>query len=319
MLEYRFDALDEMDEFDELDEFGDADLWSGDHQAPPPGPTASPNLVPVANTRSVPYRWVCKILVKYSRSDLNFPVIGTPTGGAWLAGTGVLISSRHILTAGHNVRAIKGTKRYKPTEIYIVPAQVPASDLAASAPFGIWRSSTKQTYTPEGLFDSDRDKARLFDYALIRVNRKNFKSLGNIRVPGKKEKFGWFGSSSGDSIKKFTNLFGDTISQRKVNVAGFPKMAGGHRQMRLGFNLIDAVRPPLTAGGARAPLLRYRISARPGLSGAPIWLKESNGNRRLIAIHSGRAGGNSFGLLLRATVLSFLAQHGVPSDELRVT
>ncbi|MEL6240879.1 MAG: hypothetical protein AAFV87_17005 [Pseudomonadota bacterium] len=316
MLEYRYDALDEMDE---LDEFGDPDPWAGDYQAAPPGPAASPNLVPVANTRSVPYRWVCKILVKYPRSDLNFPVVGTPIGGAWLAGTGVLISARYILTAGHNVRAIKGTKRYKPTEIHIVPAQVPAGALPASAPFGVWRSSTKQTYTPEGLFDSNRDKARLFDYALVRVNRKNFKSLGKIRVPGTKQKFGWFGSNSGDSVKRFTNLFGDTIAHRKVNVAGFPMIAGGNRQMRRGFNLIDAVRPPLSAGGARAPLLRYRINARPGLSGAPIWLKESNGNRRLIAIHSGRAGGNSFGLLLRSTVLGFLAQHGVPSDELRVT
>ncbi|MEL6102360.1 MAG: hypothetical protein AAFR68_13740 [Pseudomonadota bacterium] len=77
MLEYRYDALDEMDE---LDEFGDPDPWAGDYQAAPPGPAASPNLVPVANTRSVPYRWVCKILVKYPRSDLNFPVVGTPIG-----------------------------------------------------------------------------------------------------------------------------------------------------------------------------------------------------------------------------------------------
>ncbi|MDP5219858.1 hypothetical protein Q5Y75_21810 [Ruegeria sp. 2205SS24-7] len=316
MLEYEFDTLDELDDFDE---FQDSDLWLGDYQAPPPAPAPSPNLVPVANTRSVPYRWVCKILVKYPRSDLNFPVAGSPIRGEWLAGTGVLISSRHILTAGHNVRAVKGSKRYKPTEIHIVPAQVPAGDLAASAPFGVWRSSAKQTHVPAGLFDSNRDKARLFDYALIRVSRKNFKSLGKIRIPGKKEKFGWFGSNAGDSVKKFTNLFGDTIAHRNVNVAGFPKMAGGVRQMRRGFNLIDAVRPPLGPGGARAPLLRYRISAQSGLSGAPIWLKESNGKRKLIAIHSGRVGGNSFGLLIRSTVLSFLAQHGVPADELRVT
>ncbi|MDP5218461.1 hypothetical protein Q5Y75_14615 [Ruegeria sp. 2205SS24-7] len=44
-----------------------------------------------------------------------------------------------------------------------------AGDLAASAPFGVWRSSTKQPHVLAGLFDSNRDEARLFDYALIRV------------------------------------------------------------------------------------------------------------------------------------------------------
>ncbi len=311
-----------MFDYDALDALGgirDHDAWLSDYQAPPPGPVAGPNLVPVTNTRIAPWRWVCKVLVRYRRSDLNFPVIGTPIGDAWVAGTGVLISARYLLTAGHNLRAVKGGKTYKPSEIHIVPAQVPARDVPSSGPFGVWRSSTAQTFTPSGLFDPSQAKARLFDYGLVRVNRKNFTSLGKIRIPGKKERFGWFGSATGDSVKKFSNLYGTTITHRKVNVAGFPMISGVNRQMRRGFNLIDAVRPSLRPGGPRVPLLRYRINANSGLSGAPIWLKEPNGGRRLIAIHSGREDGNSFGLLLRSTVLSFLAQHGVPAEELRVS
>src|SRR5262245_59784808 len=50
---------------------------------------------PIRNTTKAPYRWICRLLITWAG-----------TGGRGLnPGTGILIGSRHVLTAAHNLHS----------------------------------------------------------------------------------------------------------------------------------------------------------------------------------------------------------------------
>ena len=296
-----------------------AEDYSGaDFQESPAPAAASPNIFKVVDTAPAPWRWVCKVMVRYELAGLSTPVVPSPIKGFWFAGSGTLISRRHVLTAAHVIRAVKGDKVYKPVQILVVPGQIPNTDLQKSAPFGVWESRGSDSYVPQSVFDPK--VARLFDYGLIKLGRRNLRDLGQTGLRKSKEKFGWFGSASTDSLKKFNPLFGATIATRKVNVAGFPQMNGTDRQMYRGFNAIDAVQVPRVPGGALSPIIRYRIRTESGISGGPVWLRDPGSTTRtMIAIHSGTQNGMGHGVLLRSTIIDFLAANGVPAADLPVT
>jgi V8-like Glu-specific endopeptidase len=315
-------ALLEDLELEDLELLEDLETFESDFQSLPAPllPASTPALIKVTDTRAMPSRWVCSIAVRYAHADLLKPVAGTRIGGAWFAGSGVLISRCHVLTAGHVIRATKAGKIYKPEEIIVVPGQVPAASLTASAPFGVWKASPSDTHVDKSLFDAKQLTARLFDFGLIKLNRKNFKQLGDTTLPGTKEKFGWFSSLPGDSVRQFNHLFGVTIARRKVNVAGFPLIGGKNQQMYRGFNSIASIEPPLGPKGAKVPLMSYSIATKPGISGGPVWLKDLNSpSRQLIAVHDGTSGGVGWGLPLRPSIIRFLTANGAVSAGLKVS
>ena len=303
----------------DLDLLDQLDLLEADYATPPASPKPSPNLFKVPDPRAAPWRWVCKILVRYERTGLKTPVTGAPITGLWYGGSGTLISRCHVLTAGHIIRAMQGTSRLKPVQVLVVPAQVPGATLATSAPFGVWSARPSNTFVPDSLFSPTQATARLFDYGLIQLDRKNFKHLGQMTVKGVGP-YGWFGSNPGDSLKQFNDIYGATIGTRKVNLAGFPKVGGTDQQMYRGYNSIDAVRPSLRPGGPRVPLLRYRIPTSGGVSGGPVWLYSSKTRqRRLVAVHNGNQSGMGWGVLLGSTLIRFLTANGASAAGLRVS
>lgn len=248
---------------------------------------------PIRNTKAVPYRWICQLEMIYQDAGL--------WGGAANAfvGSGLLISPRHVLTAGHNVRNRFGGKLLDAKSVTVAPGRD-----RGSFPFGTVKMK-KFDCRPEW-----RDSLnRCHDFAIITlesdIGNKKFSNLGNKAL-------GHWGGSEKTYIEVIEP---GKLKKRTAHVVGYPGDKCGYDAIekhvrgaacqyepkgKVPKKLIECLDKGLMASaqfgdkgkivegeaaGATAFVL-YDMDTCQGHSGSPVWVT-SGLKRYLIGVHTG--------------------------------
>ena len=252
---------------------------------------------PIRNTKKLPYRWICRLTMTFQDPAYNG---GTPVN---FAGTGTLISPKHILTAGHNVRNRFGGKVLTARAVTAAPGRD-----RADLPFG---TVTMSGFKAKNEWMNDLNPC--FDYALLTLSEsigtKKFASIGNKAL-------GHWGDFESGNNTRLEFIDPEKLRKQTVHVAGYPGDkcgylaiekykrggictyrpsgamskqltacfgAGLHASAQFGDKgkMID----PLPSGGG-AHIFIYDADTCKGHSGSPVWVQ--NGSLRyLIGIHTG--------------------------------
>ncbi|HUC09277.1 MAG TPA: trypsin-like peptidase domain-containing protein [Stellaceae bacterium] len=302
----------------EYDEKLDADEIVGANHPPSPPPPASPSprasspqLLPpsplfpstapltneetgiigqtddrlhVDDTTAIPFRWVCSVAVQRL---VRKPSHDEKTGLA-PAGSGVLISPQHVLTAAHLLHDAERNEdgsiavEYEALLVHVAPGRSGSSE-----PFG---EIEAKSWAVHPKWDPKAPLAR-YDYALITLDNKigdqKFRSFND-------QPLYFWGSDKGGGGTLIDNL-PSTLSKRligmKIVTAGYPQskqheMWCAAGEFSTGSAQVDA---QLTQHGqvenwvAMNPVFKITADATRGQSGSPVWVVD-DGQRYLIGI-----------------------------------
>ena len=252
---------------------------------------------PVAFPANVPWRWICRIKVD----------------GLW-AGTGVLISSRHVLTAGHVVYGDKndsGGFRYnsKARSLSVSPAfdgHLLKRDRQFNehAPFGIWPVDMSRIFMPPCYTHNQEISAgpptnEDCDLAVLTlktaIGTRKFTAKKTVLEKGRRkhifrdfDPLGYWGIDDHNRIEAYTPSISDTF---RFFTGGYP---GSHK------GIMQHV-----SGEVDNSLISIRFNQRykytvdlfhnrfahmadttPGQSGSPVWRRESPNSevRRMVGV-----------------------------------
>jgi V8-like Glu-specific endopeptidase len=221
----------------------------------------------VTNTTEVPFRWVCHITAFFP--DPENPGSELVFGQA---GSGTLISPRHVVTAGHVILndfplSTGATARIQASRAIVTPGRSGAAIPAGASSTGFiivvtdaWRNN----------FD-DR-----FDYGMITL----LDPLGDRTPPGLRGPLGFWGSPTNGGGTQIAPLARTAVQNQPVNIAGYPgdKPLG---TMWRAFGRVTSTNP-----SAGSELIYYNLDTCRGHSGSPVWLRTGD-TRNLVAIHTG--------------------------------
>jgi len=216
-----------------------------------------------AVSTDVPFRWICSL-------ELHFKDPDTGAISAY-SGSGILISPRHILTAGHcimdEITGARGTTR-KVTASKIIARP---GRKGSSEPFG---KSSSIKLNVSSAWSASLDFR--YDYGLItladNIGSKTFASLGN-------KPLGFWGSSTygvGTRINPGTTA---SLKGTSLNISGYP----GDKPDTQWYAYGKVVN---TSPAAGSQLIYYEMDTCGGQSGGAVWLRWQN-FRNLVAIHTG--------------------------------
>lgn len=265
---------------------------------------------PVADTRAVPFRWICSIAVQ---RRVEHAGSRTTLTGLAPAGTGLLISPRHVLTAAHVLRGANSDDEgnVQPGWHEAQTVRVKPGRDGASEPFGEIEAASWVTHPK---WNPKNELAR-YDLALITlkeaVGKCVFKSAGG-------QALGWWGgpgAGANHSLDSLPAALSDALIGTRVVTAGYPAKSKGVMVcaagvLSAGSTALDAT---LRRGGRigqwaeRAQIYSFTADATKGQSGSPLWVLDQ-GRRYLVGI-VGRAGdAYNQALAVNATVLEQIAR-----------
>jgi V8-like Glu-specific endopeptidase len=243
---------------------------------------------PVRDTKRIPYRWICFLRLNFGADPRD------PSRDLIASGSGTLISSRHVLTAGHtlfddfrpDLNIVRGVQ-----SITVVPAR--NGLLGNQALFGSSRAAGWRF--PAGWqarFDLQSD------FGLIslkdRIGDQRQSALGGRPL-------GFWGSprlGGGSRIQPINPAA--ALRGREAEVSGYPgdkcrdqPPVGGmsaaqaaacpaNARSSVQWNSVGRITNPSPAGAPR--LLLYDMDTVGGHSGSPVWLRQ---NLNLVGIHTG--------------------------------
>jgi V8-like Glu-specific endopeptidase len=222
--------------------------------------------VKVTNGKDVPFRWVCHL-------KLLFPDPDDSSSFIEFGGSGVLISPRHILTAGHclfsDVDGSNGTTANK--EVAKVIA-TPGKTGNSAGPFGS-AISAKIQYS--STWRSSLDYR--FDFGLITlkedIGSKPMSSLGG-------KVLGYWGSPTSGEGTRINPKDRSQLQNISVNISGYP----GDKPHGEQWRAFGKITHPTPKAGSQ--LIYYDFDTCAGHSGAPVWIRWEN-FRNIVAIHTG--------------------------------
>ena len=249
----------------------------------------------IRHTTKAPYRWICclRMTVQHPSSQGGKPVN--------FGGTGTLISPRHVLTAGHNIRTMFGGRLLTVNSVEVFPGRD-----RDKTPFGMVKMAKFRARN-----EWMNDQNACFDYALLTLERdvgaEKFKILGN-------KPLGYWGSADHGEKTLFNFVEPKEIRKATVHLAGYAGDKCGYlpiEKYRKGglckYPVGGAMSPELTtcfnngwhatavfeakgkmidplAGGSH--LLTYDADTCRGHSGSPVWGVKGS-YRYFLGIHTG--------------------------------
>jgi V8-like Glu-specific endopeptidase len=211
--------------------------------------------VVVSTTTAIPYRWICKIRVRYVDPRNN--------QGGWSEGTGVLISPCHVLTNAHVILGKgKPAAHTQLDKIEVMPGLN-----GTATPFGKYETKQFQIHP---LFGTERPVGKLnaeaansiWDFGIIKLKEniggKPFASIGNANL----RYWGKYGNGSLVRLDE-TCVFGF-----QATLSGYPS------QKSVVYEHADRVYK-ISGLPKRYEdrLIGYKIDSEGGQSGSPLWME----------------------------------------------
>lgn len=235
------------------------DLGSRERDSPD-----SRERVKIDRTLDVPNRWVCRLTV---------PSV-VPTEKGYGAGSGVLISPRHVLTAAHVLVSVDDPGRKTVGDRLRVEVARNGHDKPFES-IGIsgWQVDPRwvQKVGNEWRLQPQHD------YGLVTLRKDvsgwQERRLGRCRL-------GFWGIQGTCRTTSIVGIDPNQVIGQAANVTGYP----GDRAEGTMWSGTGAI-----SYDSRLDLLIHTIDTKPGQSGAPVWLM-SNGAACLAGIHSGASG-----------------------------
>jgi V8-like Glu-specific endopeptidase len=238
----------------------------------------------VTGTTAIPFRWICSVSVQRL---VRRPSHDEKTGLA-PAGSGVLISPKHVLTAAHVLHSVESSSdgsiaaEYEPLLVHVAPARDGSSKPLGEVEAKSWAVHPK--------WDPKAPQAR-YDYALITldtdIGNQKFKSLGN-------KPLGFWGSDQdggGTLIDSLPSPLLRSLIGTRVVTAGYPQSKKQEMWCAAGVFSTGSTRQDADLTRARRveqwvglnSVFKITADATEGQSGSPIWVVD-NGKRYLIGI-----------------------------------
>jgi V8-like Glu-specific endopeptidase len=230
----------------------------------------------VTNTLAIPYRWICSLDVTFDR----------PYPKGWRdglgRGSGLLIGPRHVLTAAHGIYPDGATR---PASIKVAPARNGRRLPFGSVPAVAWTVSSR-AFAKYGIDPNH-------DYGIVVLDRdiagQSHAALGN-------QPLGFWGSERLGAGTALRALSRDWLEGKHMVVCGYPGDRCGTQphdldDPRARCDKADhATTQWIDNGIASVPADRPRLfhhtaDTAKGQSGAPVWIKFTDGRRFLIGVH----------------------------------
>lgn len=266
----------------------------------------------VPDSTQIPFRWICSIESIFVDPDDRRKLV---TFG--LAATGVLISPRHVLTAGHVLRnSITGSNDTEKVSDAIAVRVIPGiNGPPVTFPLGIVAAQfrhfggSRLEKRFRGMFRISEawrhnEDAR-FDFGLIKLPLLDGEPLGELRVRG--EKMGWWGSPDFRDEAVIEPIGKSKLDGHPITLVGYPLdkqlkdnevrayeqwLSSGEGRVRGYSQWVED--NFITSGPTRETVLQFKSGrvitydacTLSGNSGSPVWIIDAKKRRNLVAVHS---------------------------------
>ncbi|PSR11381.1 MAG: hypothetical protein DA408_07330 [Bacteroidetes bacterium] len=264
----------------------------------------------VNTTQKPPFRWICSLEVEFPEPVIN--ALGVlehrdkrweelPTGDKG-CGSGLLISSKKVLTASHVLMGFKivpgrksGEQMLQPvlaSRVRVIPGRNDHHH-AAPPPFGVWTAhkvhvnpifKKRLSGSPEAITKNSVLAALPFDVGMVELKAKITRHSNRRLQLG--DKIGWWGKDPAFRILPVSAQRQKTLTRYLAHIGGFPGDKGP-LPCSVPYTSRGAILTAApTISGRRLDLLLYQADTSAGMSGSPVWIENQQGHKYLVGVHS---------------------------------
>ncbi len=257
-----------------------------------------------------PFRWICSLEVEFPEPVI-YPLGTLETlGQNWSGlqptkrgcGSGLLITSKHVLTAAHVIAGLKlvrdsktGKNKFQlvtAKKVIVTPAR---NDYPGTnpKPFSSF-SSYRVRINPEFKMGMELNITAMtkkhirnmlpHDFGVVELlpqqerKRLSFRASDNL--------IGSWSKEPENFITPVETTFHRQLQRTKINIAGYPGEKNTIPCSTLWWSYDWVIKTFPKFNGRPLDLILYQADTSAGMSGSPVWIKCHNGKRYLIGIHS---------------------------------